>query len=52
MPPGFSQCDARGVTIMTTAATFQRNGNFAGRVLLEISRSCVDTKLKGIEATW
>lgn len=39
------------VGIMTTVVTFQRNGSFAGYVLLEISCSCVDTILKGIEAT-
>ena len=39
------------VGIMTTVVTFQRNGSFAGYVLLEISCSCVDTMLKGIEAT-
>ena len=39
------------VGIMTTVVTFQKNGSFAGYVLLESSCTCVDTMLKGIEAT-
>ena len=38
-------------TITTTAAAFWRNSSFTERLLREISGACVDTKLRGTEAT-
>ena len=39
------------LTNMMTAVAFWKNSSFAECVLREISSGCVDTKLRGIEAT-
>lgn len=37
---------------MMTSTAFSKNGNFAVCVLQEISNTCVDTKSRGIVATF